>query len=59
LQELSLEGNVGDAPQYWFTAQGLIRPYCDSIWNAVGYPRSSYFDMEGKWLGAVDRTSVR
>lgn len=59
LQELPLEGNVGDAPQYWFTAQGLMRPYCDSVWNAAGYPRSSYFDMEGKWLGAVDRTSVR
>jgi hypothetical protein len=59
LQELPLEGEVGDAPQHWFTAQGLMRPYCDSIWNAAGYPRSSYFDDEGKWLGDIRRTSVR
>jgi hypothetical protein len=59
LQELPLEGQVGDAPQHWVTAQGLMRPYCDSIWNAAGYPRSSYFDKEGKWLGAVYRPSVR
>lgn len=59
LQELPLEGEVGDAPQHWLTAQGVMRPYCDSIWNAVGYSRSSYFDEEGKWLGAVCRTSVR
>jgi hypothetical protein len=59
LQELPLEGNVGDAPQYWFTAQGLMRPYCDSIWNAAGYPRSSYFDKDGRWLGDIRRESVR
>jgi hypothetical protein len=59
LQELPLEGDVRGEPQYWITAQGLMRPYCDSIWNAAGYRRSSYFDEEGKWLGAVDRTSVR
>jgi hypothetical protein len=59
LQELPLEGNVGDAPQNWFTAQGLMRPYCDAIWNAAGYRRSAYFDQEGKWLGTVDRKSVK
>jgi len=56
LQELPLEGDVRGVPQDWITAQGLVRPYCDAIWNAAGYRRSSYFDEEGKWLGAVDRT---
>lgn len=59
LQELPLEGEVRGVPQDWITAQALMHPYCDSIWNAAGYPRSSYFDTEGKWLGAVDRRSVR
>lgn len=59
LQELPMEGDVRGIPQDWFTAQELIRPYCDSVWNAVGYPRSSYFGEDGQWFGDVRRESVR
>jgi hypothetical protein len=59
LQELPLEGFRGpvhdNVPRYWEVVQSLLRPYCDSIWNAFGYPRSTYFDPEGKWLGQVSR----
>jgi hypothetical protein len=63
LQELPLEGRAGgtDERDYknWRTAQGLMRPYCDSIWNAVGFLRSRYFDSEGRWIGAIGKESVR
>ena len=59
LQELPLEGyreiNTGRDYQSWHAVESLLRPYCDSIWNAVGYPRSEYFDSDGKWLGQVYR----
>lgn len=60
LQELPLEGDVRGVPQDYLTAQNLVRPYCDAIWNAAGYPRSRYFDKGDNWLSAVDgRRSVR
>lgn len=59
LQELPLEGyretNVGREYESWYAVQGLLRPYCDAVWNAVGYPRSEYFDPSGKWLGQIYR----
>lgn len=59
LQELPLEGYQQDGqdriPRSWFVAPGLLRPYCDSIWNAVGSLRSEYFDPDGKWLGHISR----
>lgn len=59
LQELPLEGDVRGVSQDWLTAQSLVRPYCDAIWNAAGYLRSRYFDKDGRWLAAVGRTSVQ
>jgi len=56
LQELPLEWE-GNSPSGWRTAQSLLRPFCDSIWNAVGYQESYYFDPDGKWLGEVYRES--
>ena len=59
LQELPLEGyretSTGREYESWHAVEGLLRPYCDAIWNAVGYPRSEYFDPNGKWLGQVYR----
>ena len=59
LQELPLEGyreaQFGKDYQDWRVAQSLLRPYCDSIWNAVGWIESAYFDPDGKWLGEVYR----
>jgi hypothetical protein len=59
LQALPLEGysetNLGRVYESWRAAESLLRPYCDSIWNAVGYLRSEYFDPNGKWLGQVYR----
>ena len=59
LQSLRLEGfretNFRREHESWHTAESLLRPYCDAIWNAVGYPRSEYFDPNGKWLGQIYR----
>jgi hypothetical protein len=54
LNELPLE-QVGDLPTGWRPVQRLLRPYCDSIWNAVGYPKSQYFDPESNWVGEIYR----
>jgi hypothetical protein len=60
LQELPLEGQREDmhGTDYlsWRVVQPLLRPYCDTIWNAVGYPRSEYFDLDGKWVGHIYRS---
>jgi hypothetical protein len=59
LQEFSLEGHredhLGTEFLSWRAVQPLLRPYSDTIWNAVGYPRSEYFDPEGKWVGHLYR----
>jgi hypothetical protein len=59
LQALPLEGyretNLGKEYESWRAVEALLRPYCDSIWNAAGYLRSEYFDPNGKWLGQVYR----
>jgi hypothetical protein len=59
LQALPLEGyreaNTGREYESWHAVESLLRPYCDSLWNAVGYSRSEYFDPNGKWLGQVYR----
>lgn len=64
LQALPLEGyretNLGRIYESWCGVESLLRPYCDSIWNAVGYLRSEYFDPNGKWLGKyIGRTDPR
>jgi len=60
LQELSLEGEREGphSSEYlsWRTVQPLLRPYCDTIWNAAGFPRSEYFDPDGKWVGHIYRS---
>ena len=28
-----------------------IRPAFDALWNAVGYPRSQFYNEEGRWVG--------
>jgi hypothetical protein len=59
LQELPIEGytegQFGRDYRSWRVAQGLLRPYCDAIWNSVGLLKTEYFDPEGKWLGHVYR----
>jgi hypothetical protein len=59
LQELLL-GGFRETPHgreydYWHSVQGLMRPYCDTIWNAAGYRRSEYFSPDGRWLGEIYR----
>lgn len=60
LQELPLAGQREDrlGIEYlsWRTAQPLLRPYCDAIWNAAGYLRSEYFNPEGRWLDHIARS---
>lgn len=59
LLELPLEGfratNAGRDPESFYAVQPLLRPYCDSIWNAVGFLRSEYFNNEGRWQGQIAR----
>ena len=50
------EDQDGAEPLNWRAVQPLLHPYCDSIWNAVGFPRSQYFDPDGKWVGHVYRS---
>lgn len=28
-----------------------VRPAFDALWNAIGYPRSQFFDEDGLWIG--------
>lgn len=63
LQGLSLEGEHEDrhgGTEYlsWRTVQPLLRPYCDTIWNAAGFPRSEYFGSDDKWVGHIVRNSI-
>jgi hypothetical protein len=57
LQQFPLEGHREDrfGIEYlnWRAVQPLLRPYCDTIWNAVGFPRSEYFDPDGNWVGRI------
>jgi hypothetical protein len=59
LQALPLEGyretNTEREYESGHAVESLLRPYCDSIWNAVGYSRSEYFDPNDKWVGQVYR----
>jgi hypothetical protein len=61
LREFPLEGQREDqhGTEYlnWRAVQPLLRSYCDTIWNAVGFPRSEYFDPDGKWIGHIHRSS--
>ncbi len=60
LQQLSLEGQREDrlGIEYlsWRAVQPLLRSYCDTIWNAVGFPSSEYFDADSKWIGRIYRS---
>ena len=59
LQQFPLEGQREDqlGTEYlsWRAVQPLLRPYCDTIWSAVGFPRSEYFDQDSKWIGRIHR----
>ena len=62
LQDLALEGERegqhGIEYLSWRAVQPLLRPYCDTIWNAAGIPRSEYFDPNGNWVGHILRNSI-
>jgi hypothetical protein len=36
---------------YDVSAEDILRPCFDSIWNACGFPRSLNYDDAGKWVG--------
>jgi hypothetical protein len=60
LSDLPLEGfrevSLGrQDDESFYAVQSLLRPYCDTIWNAVGFLRSEYFNAEGKWRNAIAR----
>lgn len=54
LQDLSLSKSE-DEPTGWQSVPALLRPYCDAVWNAVGYRRSEYFTPAHRWLSRVYR----
>lgn len=57
LQDLPLSGKkqVDDIyiHQSWKTAEYIVRPLLDTIWNAFGEERCLHYDDKGEWLGAL------
>jgi len=33
------------------TYHAAVRPAFDALWNAVGFPKSEFFDATGRWVG--------
>lgn len=38
--------------QSWKTAEQIVRPLLDTIWNAFGEERCLHYDSNGEWVGA-------
>lgn len=59
LQDLRLEGvssptSTGDdIYESWKTAESLVRPILDTVWNSVGVERCLHYDPEGVWKGHI------
>lgn len=58
LPELELEGPPridGSLQIYksWDTAQSIIQPLLDIVWNAAGLARCLHYDGTGKWRGMI------
>lgn len=62
LSNLILEGSYMQGnekvPNYWNTAQNIVKPALDSIWNAFGAEKCLSFDEEGKWRGWVSTSDA-
>lgn len=55
LQELPLSGRLasnGQICQSWKTAEQVVRPLLDMIWNAFGEEKCLHYNHKGEWIGA-------
>ena len=35
-----------------------VRPAFDALWNAIGYPRSKFFNDDGLWVGGPTKITT-
>jgi hypothetical protein len=54
LQDLALSGRVAnndEVHQSWKTAEKIVQPLLDMIWNAFGEEKCLHYNQSGDWMG--------
>lgn len=47
------EAGGDNFPNSWKTAESILKPALDSIWNAIGIEACLHYDKDGKWKGRM------